>query len=268
MASKNNSVNNDLILDLFFPEEGKLDHLFQQIVIKNEQNRTSFIPLNKKEMVVWMVELSSFSNSKITEHLKFLSIEEKNKANNYHFDIDRKRYIIGRAVLKKLIAKYTKRDEHSIHFGYNSSKKPFLVPNNKNLQFNLSHSGELLAIAFKFDKVKIGIDIEIIDPNYDYEMILRDYFTENEKALINQFGYPAFFKIWTRKEALFKAEGIGLTDEMRWTSVVRKKGTDFLKAFNQTFYCKTMHYDLKYYLSIVSNSRLDTITYHRYFPKD
>ncbi len=264
MAPKNNSINHDLIIDLFFPKEGELDRLFQKTVIKEEANRTTSLPFKPNELYVWILEVNSFSDAELRRLFNFLTMEEKNKANNYHFDIDRKRYILGRAVLKQLISKYTKRDVHSIHFGYNASKKPFLVPNNTNLQFNLSHSGELIAIAFRFDKVKIGIDIEMIDPTYDYNLILRDYFTENEKGLIENFGYPAFFKIWTRKEALFKAQGIGLTDEMRWTSVLRKKGINSLKAFNQTFYCKTMHFNLKYYLSIVSNTPLKSITYHRY----
>ena len=263
MASKNYSINRDLILDLFFPKEGELDQLFQPAEVK-EANRSTFLPHDPKDLYIWILEVNSFSNAELNRLFNYLSMEEKNKANNYHFEIDRKRYILGRAVLKQLIAKYTKRDVHSIHFGYNSSKKPFLVPNNNKLQFNLSHSGELIAIGFGFDEVKIGIDIEMTDPSYDYDLILRDYFTENEKGLIEEFGYPAFFKIWTRKEALFKAQGIGLTDEMRWTSVLRKKGINSLKAFNQTFYCKTMHFDLKYYLSIVSNTPLKSITYHRY----
>lgn len=263
--AKNNSINHDVILDLFFPTEGKLEPLFQKAMVKEEANRSTFLPYKEKELYVWILEVNSFSDSKLMRLFNFLSVEEKNKANNYHFEIDRKRYILGRAVLKQLISKYTKRDIHSIQFGYNSSKKPFLIPNNNNLQFNLTHSRELIAIAFRFDEdVKIGIDIEHIDPDYDYDLILRDYFTEQEKGLISEFGYPAFFKIWTRKEALFKAEGIGLTDEMRWISVIRKKGMSSLKAFNQTFYCKTMHYDLKYYLSIVSNKSLKSVTYHRY----
>ncbi len=264
MESKNNSLNYDVVSDLFFPKEGELDQLFQSVVIKEEANRTTFLPYKKNDLVVWVLELNSFSKNEQQRLFNFLSREEKNKSNNYHFEIDRKRYIIGRAVLKQLIAKYTKRDVHSINFGYNSSKKPFLVPNNHNLQFNLSHSGELIAIAFRFDDMKIGVDVEMIDPSYDYDLILRDYFTENEKELISQFGYPAFFKIWTRKEALFKAQGIGLTDEMRWTTVLRKKGMNSLKAFNQTFYCKTMHFNLKYYLSIVSTTSLKSVSYHRY----
>lgn len=264
MASKDNSLNHDVILDLFFPKEGELDRLFQSVVVKEEANRSTYLPFKKNDLFVWVMELSSFSKKEVSRLFNFLSMEEKNKANNYHFEIDRNRFIIGRAVLKILISKYTRRNVHSIHFGFNASRKPFLVPNNNNLQFNLSHSGELITIAFRFDGVKIGIDIEMIDPSYDYNLVLRDYFTENEKALISEFGYPAFFKIWTRKEALFKAEGIGLTDEMRWISVLRKKGMNSLKAFNQTFFCKTMHYNLKYYLSIVSNTSLKSITYHRY----
>jgi len=166
--------------------------------------------------------------------------------------------------MKKIIAGYTKRDVHSIHFGFNDYKKPFLVPNNHQLQFNVSHSGSMVAIGIIFTDFKIGLDLEMIDPSYDYDLILRDYFTENEKELIQQFGYPAFFKIWTRKEALFKAEGIGLTDEMRWISVLRKKGMNSLQAFNQKYYCKTMHYDMKYYLSIVSNHPIQSTVYQRF----
>ena len=36
MAFKDNRLNQDLIVDLFFPKEGELDHLFQNVVEKVE----------------------------------------------------------------------------------------------------------------------------------------------------------------------------------------------------------------------------------------
>jgi len=90
MASKNNSLNSDLILDLFFPKVDELGHLFQRVKIKEELNRSISLPYEREVMYIWLLNIDSFSKNDQNSYFNFLSIDEKHKANSYHFPIDRK----------------------------------------------------------------------------------------------------------------------------------------------------------------------------------
>ena len=76
--------------------------------------------------------------------------------------------------------------------------------------FNFTHSGNLVAIAF--DNDSIGIDLEPYDRIKDYKKLLR-FFTASEQSQILNANSPQkeFFRVWTYREAFSKAEGTGLT---------------------------------------------------------
>lgn len=94
---------------------------------------------------------------------------------------------------------------------------------NSFLHFNLSDSEEWLAIALSWE-APVGVDIEKLRPVEDMEQMIADYFSLKEQAYV----YPEkpiseeetlcrFWEIWNRKEACFKALGLGIQDGMnRW----------------------------------------------------
>src|SRR5690606_24435151 len=78
-----------------------------------------------------------------------------------------------------------------------------------NTFFNLSHSGKFVICAFHTQEV--GIDIEEIK-----EIDLKDFksiFTEEEKYKLKHSSNPLkdFYRYWTIKESVIKAEGKGLS---------------------------------------------------------
>lgn len=77
---------------------------------------------------------------------------------------------------------------------------------NGNLHFNLSHSGEFLALAV--GEAPLGVDIEKIGAIR--ENVVASYFTEEEKNLVKERGAVAFYKIWTKKESYVKYTGEGI----------------------------------------------------------
>lgn len=85
------------------------------------------------------------------------------------------------------------------------------------LHFNLSDCDEWTAIAFSWEG-PIGIDIETIRPIEEIEQILLDHFSAKERDYINSSAThrcERFWEIWNRKEACFKALGLGLQDNMQ-----------------------------------------------------
>jgi len=87
--------------------------------------------------------------------------------------------------------------------------------------FNLSHAGHLAACAL--GTCRVGIDIEEERDSLETEKLAARYFSEREQALLQNAPRPLFFELWTKKEALGKYLGEGLTPLLR-------KDTDALAA--------------------------------------
>ncbi|MCK0148124.1 4'-phosphopantetheinyl transferase superfamily protein [Arenibacter sp. F26102] len=150
---------------------------------------------------------------KIEAFLKILSKEELNRVNWFKFSEDRIRFIYSRAILRILSGRYLDMDPNMIKFKYNEYGKPSFY-NCDHLEFNLSHSGNMVILAFVKEN-QIGVDIEQIKYNFDCLSIANNFFSDQE---INQLqNIPkndqkiAFYRCWTRKEAFIKAEGSGLS---------------------------------------------------------
>jgi phosphopantetheinyl transferase len=147
-----------------------------------------------------------------------------------------------------LIEKYITKDSSEIQRGEHG--KPFLV-GNTSVKFNLSHGGNyaVLAIADR----EVGVDIENLERKANMDKIAKRVFTEaereyikgqgigfwdfaqNDKMVRNDTAKPVilgevpesiaegtlrFFQIWTAKEAVMKATGLGFTLDPLSFSVV------------------------------------------------
>ncbi len=90
---------------------------------------------------------------------------------------------------------------------YNDHRRPII---GATFDFNISHSGNLVACALS-QHTKIGLDIEKIKPYRDSH--LHAFFNEEERLLIADAkdSLDTFYDLWTRKEAVLKADGRGLT---------------------------------------------------------
>lgn len=82
-----------------------------------------------------------------------------------------------------------------------------------NLRFNVSHSGTRALIAIARD-IEVGVDIEWHRPVDDMSGLARMVFDRQDlshwSALPAPQRTPAFYRAWTRKEAVAKAIGCGL----------------------------------------------------------
>jgi len=81
------------------------------------------------------------------------------------------------------------------------------------LDFNLSHSENVLVLAVALDR-RIGVDIEVVQPGVDVLAVAEAQFTAGElaglRALPPEQQRPAFYRLWTRREAISKVSGHGI----------------------------------------------------------
>jgi len=144
------------------------------------------------------------------EHV--LSTDEIEFASRFRFDHLRNSFVIRRGALRHLLGRYEKTDPANIQFNRGPKGKPELKPAT-GLQFNVSHSGGMAAIAL-CTHCQIGIDLEKIRPLPEMEDIANRVFCSEEVTEIMSMPQceqmHAFFRCWTRKEAYVKAIGDGL----------------------------------------------------------
>lgn len=143
-----------------------------------------------------------------------LDEQELARAARFKFDHDRERFMLGHGWMRELLAHYLGRSPASIHAERGRFGKPFL-PDGE-LHFNLSDTKDAIAFAV-CRSVEIGVDVETIDRRVDHEAVSAHYFTPEEQHRIAQSEQPkrTFLEFWTRKEAVLKASGVGIMDDLR-----------------------------------------------------
>jgi 4'-phosphopantetheinyl transferase len=151
----------------------------------------------------------------LVEYENMLPVEEYHKLGTFRFAEHRKRYLVGRALLRTTLAKCVGIGPALITFSRGSHGRPFLPQSQHsgNLQFNLSYTDGLAAVVMIANK-QIGVDIEHTGRQIDCLDIARSYFTTEEYQELKSLSEPRrrirFFELWTQKEAYIKARGLGL----------------------------------------------------------
>ncbi len=167
------------------------------------------------EVHVWRCSLD-LTVSQVDRMMSYLSSEEVKRADHFHFQKDRKRYIVSHGILREIINRYTAKNPACLSFVHNAFGKPFLslVDNNTGLSFNLSHSHDMVVYAFTL-KRQIGIDVEFVRLDLDKDSIAEYSFSSREvvqlQSLPDELQTKGFYNCWTRKEAFIKAKGGGMS---------------------------------------------------------
>ena len=166
------------------------------------------------EVHVWRASLEI--DSAAMQHLKgTLADDEQARAERFIFDRDRNHFIVARGVLRDVLGRYLQRAPEAISFIYGPRGKPAIGGGGAHppVYFNLSHAHGLALIGIA-RKREIGIDVELVRPDFASQEIAKRYFSSKEIDRLN--ALPAgrrthgFFLCWTRKEAYIKARGDGL----------------------------------------------------------
>lgn len=170
--------------------------------------------MSSSDVHVWRASLEQPA-AQIQQFAQMLSEDERSRADRFYFERDRQHFIVGRGLLRTILARYLALKPNQIRFCYSSRGKPTLDTREHDgtLKFNLSHSHELALYAITRDR-QIGIDLEYMRPTSDVEQLAQRFFSPREYAVIHSLPpsqkQVAFFNGWTCKEAYLKAIGEGL----------------------------------------------------------
>ncbi len=174
--------------------------------------------LNDHEVVVVSVALHAMDAT--AESLSsFLTAEELTRAARLRYRKDRDAFVASRVFLRTCLAYYLGIAPQEVMFAYSAEGKPRLDPvhHSTSIQFNLSHTDGLAAIAFSRTR-RVGIDVEKTRPVMDELEIAEKFFSPSESAQLRALSDSerrfAFLCCWTRKEAYAKATGQGLAETL------------------------------------------------------
>ncbi|WP_141105081.1 4'-phosphopantetheinyl transferase superfamily protein [Rhizobium sp. R339] len=194
--------------------------------------------------IYWVKPDEDWAN--LSESMPCLSPAEAAKSKSYRSDLNRRNFVIGRTLLRLLVGQLLGFDATQVEFSIGPNGKPHHV-DRFGFEwpfFNVSHTPGLIIIALSTESV-IGIDAEHVAGGryfelYDHVLSVREKI--QICALEPSLQPRAFLRVWTRKEALLKAAGFGITQELsefdvsvgdssRILPVLRHDGQIYLSQF-------------------------------------
>lgn len=143
---------------------------------------------------------------------RLLDDEQCGRAEQFKTPVLRNRYVESWGLVREILAEYTGAPPETLRISRQQYGKPYLS-GFPELSFNLSHSGGYMLVAVAW-QCQLGVDIEQVKSRGNFTGLVNKCFAGPEiawwKALPESEKVPAFFRLWTRKEAFVKATGRGI----------------------------------------------------------
>ena len=160
------------------------------------------------EVFAWVVDLARPPVA-ADELFRRLTAEEQARAVRYKIARAREQFVIGRGLLRGLLAEYLGVAPPAVPLAYLPSGKPVLAGCADRLHFNLTHTDGIAVLVA--GRQRVGVDVERLRPLADADGLVVRYFSAAERvafrALPERHRPAAFFRGWTCKEAVIKAAG-------------------------------------------------------------
>jgi len=161
------------------------------------------------EVHVWRVALA-LDRRELSAVAAVLSSDEFDHGSGFRCETLRCRWMAAHGALRMILAAYTEMAPADLCFIAEPTGKPKLVA--ADISFNLTHTEHLAFVAIAAGGL-VGIDAEVVHPEFPWECIGRAFFAREEVGAIYQLAPElrtrAFYSCWTRKEAYLKALGFG-----------------------------------------------------------
>jgi len=195
--------------------------------IKNWTVPAELSPPNPKQVHLWRIDLDEIDDEMET----VLSEDELARAQRFHHEQDRNRFIKARGSMRLLLGFYLATPPEDITFVYGPSGKPFISSPASVLTFNLSHTGNMALLGISREAA-IGVDLERIKEKPNFHALAGRIFNSAIQQELSQLTgaalAEAFFYHWTEYEARMKAIGNGIFSDHNPTRDAELQATHFI----------------------------------------
>jgi 4'-phosphopantetheinyl transferase len=190
---------------------------------------------------LWFTRTDRVDLSLAARYHALLTPHELAQHARFHFEKDRHRHLVTRALVREVLSRYAPVAPHEWRFEAGRYGKPYIVgPANlaKRIAFNISHTGGLVIVGVSRTRA-LGVDAECMQRRAALEIAER-FFSPLEARSLRRLSPQAqalrFWELWTLKESYIKARGMGLSipldqfalhlDEPRTVSIEFAPGFD------------------------------------------
>jgi 4'-phosphopantetheinyl transferase len=164
---------------------------------------------------LWGIELDG-SPRCLERCVQWLDEEEQHRAARLVREEDRQHYVFAHGGLRAVLSRYLGIGPDVVEMYRSESGKPSLTKELRGqpaITFNMSHAQGRALIAVSKGQ-EVGVDLERIRSDVEVAKLSERYFAPSEHATIMQSTQEQraarFFRYWVAKEAVLKAQGIGL----------------------------------------------------------
>ena len=148
--------------------------------------------------------------------LDWLDLPERERAARFLRRQDRERYVLAHGGLRFILGRYLNLAPARVKLGSTSTGKPTLADlqdQRTAVTFNLSHAHGKALVAVAQGR-EIGVDLEMIREDVEVLKLADRFFSDRERQYLRSTPVASprkeFFRYWVAKEAVLKAEGVGL----------------------------------------------------------
>ena len=153
----------------------------------------------------------------LDDYRQLLTADELAQEKRFHFEADRRRYLVTRALLRCTLSRYIDLPPSAWRFETNEYGRPYIanteVPATR-LHFNISHTNSLIAVAVSLQGA-LGVDTENLSRRPTVSHLAARYFASTENRALQSLPLSQqalrFFEYWTLKESYIKTRGMGLS---------------------------------------------------------
>ncbi|MEK5040039.1 4'-phosphopantetheinyl transferase family protein [Sporosarcina sp. FSL K6-3457] len=184
-----------------------------------------------------------------------VSEERRQKFTRFVKKDDAYRSLLGEVLIRSKLSVDIGLNHGEFHFSYNQYGKPSLC-NNLKVSFNISHSGNWVAMLWSNNDHCLGIDVEKIVP-IDFQFATTLFSPQENKLLASKSGddqLDYFYQLWTLKESYTKALGKGLSFPLDSFSMVHSDKEKWFSPEAIGFQFKSFRIDRTHILSVCSNT--------------
>mgnify|MGYP001764781375 CR=1 FL=1 len=176
------------------------------------------------------IDAAEFRDGELDSALELLDADERRRAERLRPALHRARWVVAHAVQRLQLATFLGRNPEAVRYERSPYGRPLLVApadSGHDVDFNISHSGDVLLLGITTSG-RIGVDVEawVSDHSADRSP-LWETLSEREAEWVASHtdAYAAFVRLWTRKEAVVKALGTGLPDDLPALDVLLEAGS-------------------------------------------
>lgn len=214
-------------------------------------------------IAVWTATLAAL-RPKAEAFQATLDATEKERMARFRFEADQERFLLGHGWLREVLGTYLLRSPERIAYSRGRFGKPFLEGHP--LRFNISDTKDAVAIAVSKER-EVGVDIETTSRKVHHVEVGQHYFTPEEIAAIDEApdGKRRFLEFWTRKEAVLKASGVGIMDDLHLLRVnasvneLRITHPEFIAMASDEYHVRTWTVGEEHLISLAVESEVGEV---------